>query len=276
MKGDRLLELVCWARDTLARLVQTGVTREHRDVWLYYQCLAHAAIAAEGGQCWSLQVLRACRRAVEEMPADVKDRILRTPFPVWYQPKLPEALDGLSTDTADPRQLRPGVLDGPPRAPGGAPAGGAGVGTAAKGNAASRLEAPGGSGSQQSGAHRRGDVMVDARKFGGGNYLRQEDVPEPRLVTIAKVDQAVFEDSGKEREKLVVDFEELGRRLVVNSINNRRLQRACGHHETDNWTGKQVVIFVDPDVEMGGRVVGGLRVRKPSQKETEANEAAPF
>ena len=49
--------------------------------------------------------------------------------------------------------------------------------------------------------------------------------------------------------------------MVVNSTNIKRLAKACASEDTEDWTGKQVVLYVDPDVEFGGNVVGGLRIR---------------
>jgi hypothetical protein len=49
--------------------------------------------------------------------------------------------------------------------------------------------------------------------------------------------------------------------MVLNSTNIKRLAKACGSDDTDEWVGKQAVLFVDPDVEFAGNVVGGLRIR---------------
>ena len=117
---------------------------------------------------------------------------------------------------------------------------------------------------------------MDARAFTGGVYLRQEDISGSQLVTIARVGEATFEEDGKQRKKLVVFFEEHESGLAVNATNCRRIMRACDAWDTDQWIGHKVILFVDEEVEFGGRVVGGLRVRKPVEKELEANEAAPF
>ncbi len=53
--------------------------------------------------------------------------------------------------------------------------------------------------------------------------------------------------------------------------------------DTDNWIGKQAVLYVDPDVEFGGNIVGGLRLRarksaaKPVPQRTEdSDDSVPF
>jgi hypothetical protein len=49
--------------------------------------------------------------------------------------------------------------------------------------------------------------------------------------------------------------------MVLNSTNIKRLAKACNSDDTDEWIGKQVTLYVDPDVEFAGNVVGGLRIR---------------
>ena len=94
-------------------------------------------------------------------------------------------------------------------------------------------------------------------------YLKQEDVGKGILVTIKDVSK---ENIGKEDEpefKWVCSFEEVQKPLVLNKTNINRLEAACKSDNTDDWTGKQVVLFTDPSVEFGGKLVGGIRVRAP-------------
>jgi predicted transcriptional regulator len=97
-------------------------------------------------------------------------------------------------------------------------------------------------------------------------YLKQTDVEEDRLVTIAKVGKANVAREGDEPEyKWLIRFQEFNKPMVLNSTNIKRLAKACASEETDEWIGKQVVLYVDPDVEFAGNVVGGLRVRAHKQ-----------
>ncbi len=98
-------------------------------------------------------------------------------------------------------------------------------------------------------------------------YLKQSDIDDDTLVTIEKVGKANVAKEGDEPEhKWLIKFAEFPKLMVLNATNIKRLARACGD-DTDDWKGKQVVLYVDPDVEFGGQVVGGLRVRqaKPIQ-----------
>jgi hypothetical protein len=93
-------------------------------------------------------------------------------------------------------------------------------------------------------------------------YLKQSDVDEDRVVTVVKVGKANVAKEGEEPEyKWLIRFKEFNKPMVLNSTNIKRLAKACASDDTDEWVEKQVVLYVDPDVEFAGNVVGGLRVR---------------
>lgn len=103
-------------------------------------------------------------------------------------------------------------------------------------------------------------------------YLKQSDIEDEATVTVAKVGKANVAREGDEPEyKWLIKFEEFKKPMVLNSTNIKRLARACNSDDTDNWAGKKVVLYVDPDVEFGGNVVGGLRIR--AQKDAGARPA---
>lgn len=93
-------------------------------------------------------------------------------------------------------------------------------------------------------------------------YLKQSDVEEDTVVTVEKVGKANVAPKGEEPEhKWLIRFTEFPKPMVLNSTNIKRLAKACDSEDTDDWTGKQVILYVDPDVEFAGNVVGGLRIR---------------
>lgn len=108
-------------------------------------------------------------------------------------------------------------------------------------------------------------------------YLKQSDVEEDTTVTIEKVGKANVAPKGEEAEyKWLVRFTELPKPMVLNSTNIKRLAKACGSDDTDDWIGKKVVVYVDPDVEFAGNVVGGLRIRASQPKpQTRQQQPAP-
>ena len=93
-------------------------------------------------------------------------------------------------------------------------------------------------------------------------YLKQSDVEAPTEVTVYKVGKTNIAREGDEPEyKWLVRFEECKKPMVLNSTNIKLLARFCGSDDSDEWTGRKVVLYVDPDIEFGGNVVGGLRIR---------------
>jgi len=68
-----------------------------------------------------------------------------------------------------------------------------------------------------------------------------------------------------EPEKLrwVLYFDEAEKGLVLNSTNAQIIGQFLGSEETDTWTGKKVVLYDDPSVAFGHKLVGGIRARAP-------------
>lgn len=97
-------------------------------------------------------------------------------------------------------------------------------------------------------------------------YLKQSDVPEEKLVTVKKLTKVnVARDDETPEYRWTVQFEELPKPMVLNVTNIKRMGKALGD-DTDDWTGKQIVVYVDPDIEYAGQIVGGLRVRASRAK----------
>lgn len=93
-------------------------------------------------------------------------------------------------------------------------------------------------------------------------YLKQTDVEDEVTVTVEKVGKQNIARKGDEPEyKWLVRFKEFQKPMVLNSTNIKRLAKACDSDDTDEWTGKTAVLYVDPDVEFAGNIVGGLRIR---------------
>lgn len=90
-------------------------------------------------------------------------------------------------------------------------------------------------------------------------FLSKDDVPQPRIVTITKVSREELTGDGGKEWKAVIHFAE-AKSMVLNRINGTVLFEELGK-TTDDWINKQIEIFVDPSVMMGGKRVGGLRLR---------------
>lgn len=105
--------------------------------------------------------------------------------------------------------------------------------------------------------------MANIREMVDSKYLKQADVDDEVVVTIAKVGKGNIAKEGDEPDfKWMVRFEEFKKPMIINATNIKRLARACKSEETDEWVGKKVVLYVDHDVEFAGNVVGGLRIKE--------------
>ncbi len=100
-------------------------------------------------------------------------------------------------------------------------------------------------------------------------YLKQSDVDGEVEVTIVKIGQLnVARDDEQPEMKWAARFQELPKPMVLNSTNLQLLAKACGSEESDDWIGKKVTIYADPNVSFGGKLVGGLRIKLPIKAAT--------
>lgn len=115
------------------------------------------------------------------------------------------------------------------------------------------------------------------------SYLKQSDFDEGGTIcTVARIEQKnVARDDEAPENKWVVYFAEFDKAMVLNTTNINGLAKACNSDDTDDWPGKEVVVYVDPNVGYGGKTTGGLRIKKynvpaaPKQAQRH-NESAPF
>ena len=118
-------------------------------------------------------------------------------------------------------------------------------------------------------------------------YLKQSDIGRGALVTVKGLMQKNIAKKGEEPEhRWLVFFNELEKPLVLNSTNAQLAARVCGSENTDDWTGRQLVLYTDPNVSYAGKLVGGIRIRAPkpqavapvaqAQKQTIAQAAAKW
>jgi len=105
------------------------------------------------------------------------------------------------------------------------------------------------------------------KAYSDSEYLRKEDFPEPETLTIAEVREEEVQAPGKEPKlKVILYFEERQKGLVLNLANGAVLELITKSDLPDKWVGTRVRVYHDPNVEFGGKKVGGIRiasVRKP-------------
>lgn len=97
-------------------------------------------------------------------------------------------------------------------------------------------------------------------------YLKKEDVDPPKLLTIKAIAQGNVGKDDAPDFKWCMSFHELTKPMVLNSTNIQLAAAALGSDDTDNWIGKQVVLFNDPNVSFQGKLTGGVRIRAPRMR----------
>jgi hypothetical protein len=120
----------------------------------------------------------------------------------------------------------------------------------------------------------------NANDFLGGNYLKKEDLSGATTVTITDVQSEAVLNSGR---KLIVSFEEFEKPLILNKTNTRMLVKLFSATDTSAWRG-QITLYVEQEVQYGGRAVGGIRVHQArvvngqatKGEITGAGDVAPF
>lgn len=93
-------------------------------------------------------------------------------------------------------------------------------------------------------------------------YLRATDLPpdQDTVVTIVSFAQERFDQKGRTVDKWVLFFKELPGGLPLNKATGKAICDQLGD-EMGNWIGKQIVLYVDPNVQYEGKQVSGIRIR---------------
>jgi hypothetical protein len=104
-------------------------------------------------------------------------------------------------------------------------------------------------------------------------YLKKEDIERDTLCTVKKLTTAdVSMDQSGDDMKWIIHFQEFAKGMVLNVGNIRTLEETLGE-ETDDWIGKKIVVYVDPNVMFSGKRVGGIRLRAPRNQAASSADA---
>ena len=91
-------------------------------------------------------------------------------------------------------------------------------------------------------------------------FLKKEEAGEGILVTIRGVEKRDVGTEAEPEQKWVLLLDGGYKPLVLNSTNLALLEKSLGSDDSDDWTGKAVVLFNDENVSFGGKLTGGVRV----------------
>lgn len=94
-------------------------------------------------------------------------------------------------------------------------------------------------------------------------YLTKDDVGEDGLIlTVRGFRMETLKSDDGEEDKMVLHFTEEVKPMVLNRTNAQLLGIATGARVVGEAKGKQIVVYNDPTVSFGGKVTGGLRIKK--------------
>ncbi len=106
--------------------------------------------------------------------------------------------------------------------------------------------------------------MPNINEMKDSKFLKKEDCGQGILVTIKEVTQEnVAQEGAPEQLKWCLHVEESDKPMVLNSTNATVIAAVCGSPETENWAGKKIVLYNDPNVMYAGKITGGIRARAP-------------
>lgn len=95
-------------------------------------------------------------------------------------------------------------------------------------------------------------------------FLKKEDCGAGILVTISKYELINVAKQGEAEDmKYVLHFHETDKPMVLNSTNGQLIERITGSDQFADWIEKKVVLYSEPNVTYGGKLLGGIRVRAP-------------
>ena len=108
------------------------------------------------------------------------------------------------------------------------------------------------------------------------DYMKEADVTPPIRVTIKSSEAKNMAKKGDPPQlKCVLGFEEIEKKLVCNVTNFKGIVKRTGEPDSDNWVGKQIDLWFNPDIEYAGDIVGGIRLMTAQPQAPVVPTAAP-
>lgn len=96
-------------------------------------------------------------------------------------------------------------------------------------------------------------------------FFSKRDLPAPpqgaALTITGLTEENVAQQNAAPEMKFCLHFAEKPKPFVLNQTNAKSIGELLGSNETNDWKGKQVEAYYNPTIEMGGKTVGGIRIR---------------
>ena len=93
-------------------------------------------------------------------------------------------------------------------------------------------------------------------------YLTKNDVEDGIILTIKGFQYEDIEGDNGAEQKLIMYFQEDYPPMVVNRTNAQLLAIVTGAKASGEVIGKEIVVYNDPSISFGGKVTGGIRIKK--------------
>jgi len=111
-------------------------------------------------------------------------------------------------------------------------------------------------------------------------FLRKDDVGEDgTIVTVGRIDRVNVAMQGDPPEyRWTMQFDEFDKPMVLNSTNIKLAEKIFASDDTDEWIGKKLIAYNDPNITFGKDIVGGIRLkayRKAAPPREMPGKAAP-
>jgi len=115
-------------------------------------------------------------------------------------------------------------------------------------------------------AERTSDLSPTINDMFPGRFLRGSDLKSPATVVIRRVVQERMYSRAEraEADKWVVYFEGARKGLVLNRTNAEKIAEIVGSRDSDDWIGRQVVLY-PVEIEVAGARRPAVRVRAPGE-----------
>lgn len=107
--------------------------------------------------------------------------------------------------------------------------------------------------------------MPNVDDLKSSNYIAKSDVGKGLLLTIKGYEKKNV-GKGKQDIQFVFYFDEHEKGFILKPTNGRLIAAIVGSPDFDDWIGEKIVMFIDPTIEFGGEIKGGIRVRAPKNQ----------
>ena len=99
--------------------------------------------------------------------------------------------------------------------------------------------------------------------FTESKYLKHQELNgQDWVVTIDRAERHEMKNNDNETEKkFVLFFKEIEKGMILNATNMNVLYTLFNSDDSDDWAGKRITLYTKDDIEMGGKIMSGLRIR---------------